>query len=98
MQFQNGRKGQAEPKEQKNNGIQQEEKEIQGMMTQEDFITVELPNDSVGLLKQVGQREYVANVWKLDGADEFDNEWLIETIKNTYVQYYHRVKEYAEVK
>ena len=98
MQFQNGRKGKAEPKQQKHSILQQEEKEIQSMMEKKDFITMELPNNSVGLLKQVGQREYVVNVWRLPGADVSDNEWLIENIKNTYIQYYHRVKEYTEVK
>lgn len=68
------------------------------MRKEEDFITVELPNNSIGILKQVGEREFVVNIWTLPGADAADNEWLLENIKNIYEQYYHRVKEYTEVK
>lgn len=68
------------------------------MRKEEDFITVELPNNSIGILKQVGEREFVVNIWTLPGADAADSEWLIENIKNIYEQYYHRVKEYTEVK
>lgn len=68
------------------------------MRKEEDFITVELPNNSIGILKQVGEREFVVNIWTLPGADAADNEWMIGKIKETYEQYYHRVCSYMEVK
>lgn len=64
----------------------------------EPFIWVELPNQSMGLLKVEGQHEFIVNVWTLSGADAADNEWMIENIKNVYEHYYHRVKGYMEVK
>ena len=64
----------------------------------EPFMWVELPNQSVGLLKVAGEHAFMVNVWPILGADVADNEWLLENIKNLYEQYYHRVKEYTEVK
>ena len=64
----------------------------------EPFMWVELPNQSKGLLKVEGQHEFMVNVWEISGADAADREWLLENIKNIYEQYYHRVKEYTEVK
>lgn len=65
---------------------------------QEPFIWVELPNQSKGLLKVEGQHDFKVNVWTLPGADFSDNENLFQSIKSAYEQYYHRVKEYTEVK
>ena len=59
-----------------------------------DFVI--LPNQSKGLLKVEGQHEFMVNVWEISGVDAADNEWLIENIKNIYLQYYHRVKQYKE--
>ena len=64
---------------------------------QEPFILVELFNESVGILKVDGpERNFVANIWSLPGADAADNEWLIARMKETYEQYYYRVKSYKE--
>ena len=64
----------------------------------EPFMWVELPNQSMGLLKVEGQHEFMVNVWRIPGADAADTERLIENIKNIYEQYYHRVCSYTEVK
>lgn len=64
----------------------------------EPFMWVELPNQSMGLLKVEGQHEFMVNVWSIPGVDVADKEWLLENIKNVYEQYYHRVKGYMEVK
>ena len=64
----------------------------------EPFMWVELPNQSMGLLKVAGEHAFMMNVWSIPGADAADNEWLLENIKNLYEQYYHRVKGYMEVK
>ena len=46
------------------------------------------------VLKTIGNRDIVANAKLLDGADEADNVWLMEKIKQAYQQYYSRVQEY----
>lgn len=60
------------------------------------FEFVALTTGEKGLLKKVGAREVVVTVKHLPGADEADNLWLEEAIKNMYLQYYNRVKSYKE--
>ena len=66
------------------------------MKEREPFMWIDLPNLSKGLLKVAGEHEFMVNVWTLPGADATDNEWVLESIKNLYLQYYHRVKQYKE--
>ena len=61
---------------------------------EQDFMIVNLTNREVGVLKTVGERECVATVKLVEGADEADNMWLIEQVKILYQQYYTRVGEY----
>lgn len=66
------------------------------MKVQEPFILVPMQGNCTGILKVEGEREFKVNIWTLPGADATDNEWVLESIKNLYLQYYHRVKQYKE--
>ena len=66
------------------------------MKQQEDFITVELPNNSVGILRMVGEREFVVNIWMEKGGKQEDNEKLVEDIKSVYEEYYKKVMSYQK--
>ena len=61
---------------------------------EQDFMIVNLAAREVGVLKTIGEREFVATVKLENGADEADNMWLIEQVKLLYQQYYARVGDY----
>lgn len=65
---------------------------------EQDFMLINLRGmqgaREFGVLKTIGNRDIVANAKLLDGADEADNVWLMEKIKQAYQQYYSRVQEY----
>lgn len=65
---------------------------------EQDFMLVNLRGcygaREFGVLKTIGNREIVANAKLLAGADEADNVWLMEKVKQAYQQYYSRVQEY----
>lgn len=63
----------------------------------EPLVVVNLTAREKGLLKVVGEREIVASIKMLEGADSIDNAWLIEAVKEVYSQYYSRVCEYRRV-
>ena len=65
---------------------------------EEDFMLINLRGTQgareFGVLKTIGNRDIVASVKLLAGADEADNVWLMEKVKQAYQQYYSRVQEY----
>lgn len=65
---------------------------------EEDFMLINLRGTlgvrEFGVLKTIGNRDIVASVKLLAGADESDNVWLMEKVKQAYQQYYSRVQEY----
>lgn len=65
---------------------------------EEDFMLINLRGTQgtreFGVLKTLGNRDIVASVKLLAGADEADNVWLMEKVKQAYQQYYSRVQEY----
>ena len=65
---------------------------------EEDFMLINLRGTQgtreFGVLKTIGNRDIVASVKLIAGADEADNVWLMEKIKQAYQQYYSRVQEY----
>lgn len=65
---------------------------------EEDFMLINLRDTQgtreFGVLKTIGNRDIVASVKLLAGADEADNVWLMEKVKQAYQQYYSRVQEY----
>ena len=65
---------------------------------EEDFMLINLRGTlgvrEFGVLKTIGNRDIVASVKLLAGADEADNVWLMEKVKQVYQQYYSRVQEY----
>ena len=65
---------------------------------EEDFMLINLRGTQgtreFGILKTLGNREIVASAKLLAGADEADNVWLMEKVKQAYQQYYSRVQEY----
>ena len=65
---------------------------------EEDFMLINLRGTQgvreFGVLKTLGNRDIVASVKLLAGADEADNVWIMEKVKQAYQQYYSRVQEY----
>ena len=65
---------------------------------EEDFMLINLRGTQgvreFGVLKTIGNRDIVASATLLAGADEADNVWLMEKVKQAYQQYYSRVQEY----
>lgn len=65
---------------------------------EEDFMLINLRGTlgvrEFGVLKTIGNRDIVASVKLIAGADEADNVWLMEKVKQAYQQYYSRVQEY----
>ena len=65
---------------------------------EQDFMLINLSGTQgareFGVLKTIGNRDIVANAKLIAGADEADNVWLMEKIKQAYQQYYSRVQEY----
>ena len=61
------------------------------------FEIINLSAKEKGILKTVGDREVVSTVKLLPGADNSDNEWLIESVWSIYMQYYSRVAEYRNM-
>lgn len=65
---------------------------------EEDFMLVNLRGThgarEFGVLKTLGDRDIVASAKLISGADEADNVWLMEKVRQAYQQYYGRVKEY----
>lgn len=65
---------------------------------EQDFMLINLRGTQgvreFGVLKTIGNRDIVANAKLIAGADEADNVWLMEKIKQAYQQYYSRVQEY----
>lgn len=65
---------------------------------EQDFMLINLRGTQgareFGVLKTIGNRDIVANAKLIAGADEADNVWLMEKIKQAYQQYYSRVLEY----
>lgn len=65
---------------------------------EEDFMLINLRGTQgareFGVLKTIGNRDIVASVKLIAGADEADNVWLMEKVKQAYQQYYSRVQEY----
>lgn len=59
-----------------------------------DFLIINVSARERGLLKTTGSREVVANMKVIQGADNADNDWLMESVKNIYMQYYSRVADY----
>lgn len=67
---------------------------------EEDFMLINLRGTQgtreFGVLKTIGDRDIVASAKLLAGADEADNVWLMEKVKQAYQQYYSRVQEYSK--
>ena len=67
---------------------------------EEDFMLINLRGSQgareFGVLKTIGDRDIVASAKLLAGADEADNVWLMEKVKQAYQQYYSRVQEYSK--
>lgn len=63
-----------------------------------DFLIIDISARKKGLLKTTGSREVVASVKAIQGADKADNDWLMESVKNIYMQYYSRVADYISRK
>lgn len=67
---------------------------------EEDFMLVNLRGAQgtreFGVLKTIGDRDIVASAKLLAGADEADNTWLMEKVRQAYQQYYSRVHEYTK--
>lgn len=67
---------------------------------EEDFMLINLCGSQgareFGVLKTIGDRDIVASAKLLAGADEADNVWLMEKVKQAYQQYYSRVQEYSK--
>jgi hypothetical protein len=65
---------------------------------EEDFMLINLRGTQgkreFGLLKTIGERDIVVSTKLLSGADEADNVWLMQKVKEAYMQYYCRVQEY----
>lgn len=65
---------------------------------EEDFMLINLRGTQgtreFGVLKTIGNRDIVASAKLIVGADEADNVWLMEKVKQAYQQYYSRVQEY----
>ena len=61
------------------------------------FEVVSLSAREKGLLKTIGNREIVVSAKTVQGADNADNEWLMETMRTVYMQYYSRVAEYRNM-
>lgn len=59
----------------------------------EKFVVVKLSDRDRGILKTVGDREVVVSVKIQPGADSADNNFLMESLKIVYMQYYNRVAE-----
>ena len=64
-------------------------------MGSDGFEIVGLSATDKGLLKKVGERAVVMSVKMLPSADQQDNDRLMEAVKDAYMQYYSRVKEYS---
>lgn len=66
---------------------------------EEDFMLINLKGTQgareFGVLKTIGDRGVVASAKLLGGADEADNVWLMEKVRQAYQQYYSRVQEYT---
>lgn len=61
-----------------------------------DLMLLQLSDRERGVLKTVGEREYVSTVKFLSAANPDDNEWLaMETLK-LYQEYFRRVQEYVK--
>lgn len=60
------------------------------------FQMVRLSVNERGLLRLEGTREVVLSVKTMTGADETDNDWLMENMSNVYSQYCARVNEYRK--
>lgn len=63
---------------------------------EQKFEIINLSASDKGLLKVTGGREVVANMRMIPGADAADNEWVMETVRSIYMQYYSRVAEYRK--
>ena len=67
---------------------------------EEDFMLINLHGSQgareFGVLKTIGDRDIVASAKLLAGADEADNVWLMEKVRQAYQQYYSRVQEYSK--
>lgn len=61
------------------------------------FEIVGLGLQEKGVLKTVGNREVVVSVKTIPGADVSDNDWIMEAVRNCYMQYYSRVAEYRNM-
>lgn len=59
-----------------------------------DFLIIDISAREKGVLKVTGNREVVASIKTIQGADSVDNDWLMESVKNIYMQYYSRVVDY----
>lgn len=59
-----------------------------------DFLVINISAREKGLLKTTGNREVVASIKMIQGADNADDDWLMESVKNIYMQYYSRVADY----
>lgn len=68
-----------------------------GNSMEREFEIIGLGLQEKGLLKTFGNREVVISVKVLPGADNSDNEWIMESIRNLYLQYYTRVSEYRNM-
>lgn len=67
------------------------------MNMENEFQKIRLSVNERGLLRLEGTREVVFSVKTMTGADETDNDWLMETMSNVYSQYCARVNEYREM-
>lgn len=63
-----------------------------------DFMLIQLNAKETGVLRTIGEREFVGTVKFLNGADEADNEWLTKQLMFLCEQYYTRVNEYISGK
>lgn len=63
-------------------------------MKEQDFMLINISDREVGVLRTVGEREFVGTVKLLQGADSADNERLTEQLLQICRQYYYRVMDY----
>lgn len=59
-----------------------------------NFMLIQLNTKETGVLRTVGEREFVGTVKLLNGADAADNEWIAKQLMLICEQYYTRVNEY----
>ena len=65
-------------------------------MKESDFETVAMGNGDIGILKKIGEREIVASIKMIKGANPSDNDWLVENVRQLYMRYYSRISEYKK--